>query len=299
MLPFLSSGPQISIAMTTLYGVLGVVSLLVQRLSAPTGTLRAQVNAWWRIFPVVTVALLLYPVGPWMLAGLICLLAVRELAPYVDGTAIRFVRNAMLAVAAAVLGEWLLPSTVPALLLSAIVAQFIFLRARPGRSALVYLLLWLTIAAAWSVVQFTALPHGHAANLAWLFYLFIVTALNDIAQFVTGKLFGNRKIAPTISPNKTWQGLMGGLAVSQLVTLALGSYLRLGSPGTMAGYALLLSLGGFLGDLMFSAAKRYLGIKDFSQLIPGHGGILDRIDSLVVTAPLLYILLINMEGATS
>jgi phosphatidate cytidylyltransferase len=299
MLPFLSSGPQISIAMTTLYGVLGVVSLLVQRLSAPTGTLRAQVNAWWRIFPVVTVALLLYPVGPWMLGGLICLLAARELAPYADGTAIRFVRHAILAVAAAVLGEWLWPSMVPALLLAAIVAQFIFFRARPGRSALVYLLLWLTIAAAWSLVQFSDLPHGHAANLAWLFYLFIVTALNDIAQFVTGKLFGNRKIAPTISPNKTWQGLLGGLAVSQLVTLALGSYLRLGSPGTMAGYAVLLSLGGFLGDLMFSAAKRYLGIKDFSQLIPGHGGILDRIDSLVVTAPLLYILLINMEGATS
>jgi iron complex outermembrane receptor protein len=86
MLPFLSSGPQIGIAMTALYGVLGIVSLLVQRLSAPTGTLRAQVNAWWRIFPIVTVALLLYPVGPWLLAGLICLLAVRELAPYADGT---------------------------------------------------------------------------------------------------------------------------------------------------------------------------------------------------------------------
>jgi phosphatidate cytidylyltransferase len=299
MLPFLSSGPQIGIAMTALYGVLGIVSLLVQRLSAPTGTLRAQVNAWWRIFPIVTVALLLYPVGPWLLAGLICLLAVRELAPYADGTAARFLRNAMLAIAVTVLGEWLLPFLLPALLLSAIVAQFILFRARPGRSALVYLLLWLTITAAWSVVQLIDMPHGPAASLAWLFYLFIVTALNDIAQFVTGKLFGKRKIAPTISPNKTWQGLVGGLVVSQLVTLALGSYLGLASPGTMATYAVLLSLGGFLGDLMFSAAKRYLGIKDFSQLIPGHGGILDRIDSLVVTAPLLYILLINMEGATS
>jgi phosphatidate cytidylyltransferase len=299
MLPFLSSGPQIGIAMTILYGLLGVVSLLVQRLAAPTGTLRAQVNAWWRIFPFVTVALLLYPLGPWLLAGLICLLAVRELAPYGDGKPGHFLRNAVLAIAAAVLAEWRLPSLLPALLLSAIVAQFLFFRVQPGRSALVYLLLALTITAAWSVVHFIDLPFGSAANLAWLFYLFTLTALNDIAQFVTGKLFGNRRIAPTISPNKTWQGLIGGLVVSQLVTLALGSYLQLGSSGTMAVYAVLLSLGGFLGDLMFSAAKRYLGIKDFSQLIPGHGGILDRIDSLVVTAPLLHILLLTMESASS
>jgi phosphatidate cytidylyltransferase len=299
MLPFLSSGPQISIAMSALYGLLGIVSLLVQRYSAPTGTLRAQVNAWWRIFPVVTVALLLYPLGPCLLAGLICLLAIRELAPYVNGRPGCFLRNAVLAIAFVVLGELLLPSSLPALLLSTIVAQFVYFRARPGRSTLVYLLLWLTFAAAWSVLQFLKMPHGTAASLAWLFYLFIITALNDIAQFVTGKLFGNRKIAPVISPNKTWQGLAGGLVVSQLVTLALASYLPLASPGRMAVYALLLSLGGFLGDLMFSAAKRYLGIKDFSQLIPGHGGILDRIDSLVVTAPLLYILLITMESATS
>ena len=177
-----------------------------------------------------------------------------------------------------------------------VIAQWIVFRSRGGKSPLVYLLTWLTIAAAWSIVQFIDLPAGPAASLAWLFYLFIVTALNDIGQFVSGKLFGNRKIAPSISPNKTWQGLAGGVVVSQLVTLALTSYLQLGSLGTMAGVALLLSLGGFFGDLMFSAAKRYLGIKDFSQLIPGHGGILDRIDSLVVTAPLLYILLLTLEG---
>lgn len=285
--------------MTTLYGLLGVVSFLVQRLAAPAGTLRAQVNAWWRIFPIVTVALLLYPVGPWLLAGLICLLAVRELACHADSHGPRFLRNAGLAIAAAVVGEWLLPRVLPVLLVSAIVVQGILVRARPGRTALLYLLLSLTIATAWSIVQFIDMPHDSAVNLAWLFYLFIVTALNDIAQFVAGKLFGSRRIAPTISPNKTWQGLAGGLVVSQLVTLALGSYLGLGAPGVMAGYALLLSVGGFLGDLLFSAAKRYLGIKDFSQLIPGHGGILDRIDSLVVTAPLLYILLITMENAIS
>jgi phosphatidate cytidylyltransferase len=299
MLPFLASGSQISIAMTALYGVLGVISLLVQRLAAPAGSLRQQVNAWWRIFPVVTVALLLYPVGPWLLAGLICLLAIRELAPYVDVKPAAYCRNAMMVVAAAAITQWLMPSWLPALLPALIVVQFFVFRARPRKSSLIYLLTWLTLATAWSIVQFIDMPAGHAASLAWLFYLFVVTALNDIGQFISGKLFGKRKIAPTISPNKTWQGLAGGLLVSQLVTLALGNYLGLGSPGKLAAYAMLLSLGGFAGDLMFSAAKRYLGTKDFSQLIPGHGGILDRIDSLVITAPLLHILLLTMEGTPS
>lgn len=298
MLPFLTSGSQISIAMTALYGVLGVTSLLVRRLATPGGSLRAQVDAWWRIFPVVTVALLLYPLGPWLLAGLICLLTIRELAPYVDRGVTHFRRNAIMAVATTVLGHHFMPALLPTMLPAVIFLQWVYFRARPSSSSLVYLLVWLTIAAAWSIVWLTDMPHGAAASLAWLFYLFIVTALNDIGQFVAGKLFGKRRIAPTISPNKTWQGLAGGLAVSQCVTLVLGSYLDLGAPGMMAACAVLLSLGGFFGDLVFSAAKRYLGIKDFSQLIPGHGGILDRIDSLVVTAPLLYILLITLGGSS-
>ncbi|WP_338768085.1 phosphatidate cytidylyltransferase [Massilia sp. METH4] len=299
MLPFISSGSQIGIAMTALYGLLGITSLVVQRVAAPTGSLRSQVNAWWRIFPIVTLALLLYPFGLWALAGLICLLAIRELAPYGEEAAPRFRHNAALAVVIVGIVQWLSPAVLPVLLPVLIVAQLLLFQIERCTSHLVYLLLWLTIATAWTLVQFIHLPLGQDASLAWLFYLFIVTALNDIGQFVAGRLFGNRKIAPTISPNKTWQGLLGGLVVSQLVTLALGTHLQLGTPGRLAIYALLLSVGGFFGDLMFSAAKRCLGIKDFSQLIPGHGGILDRIDSLVVTAPLLYVLLITLEGATS
>lgn len=285
--------------MAALYGLLGVTSLMVRRLASPAGSLRDQVNAWWRIFPVVTISLLLYPLGPCLLAGLICLLAIRELAPYVDRDPRAYRYTAFLAVAAAAIVQSTMPSVLPVLVPALILVQLLALRAKPSRSSLVYLLTWLTIATAWSIVQFICLPAGEAASLSWLFYLFTVTALNDIGQFVSGKLFGNRKIAPFISPNKTWQGLAGGLVVSQLVTLALGSYLQLGSPDMLAVYALLLSLGGFAGDLMFSAAKRYLAIKDFSQLIPGHGGILDRVDSLVVTAPLLYVLLTIMEGTSS
>jgi phosphatidate cytidylyltransferase len=79
--------------------------------------------------------------------------------------------------------------------------------------------------------------------------------------------------------------------VSLGVSLLVGTLLDLAGPARLAAYAILLSLGGLAGDLLFSAAKRNLQIKDFSQLIPGHGGILDRVDSLVVTAPLLFFLL--------
>ncbi|WP_158643190.1 phosphatidate cytidylyltransferase [Pseudoduganella lurida] len=279
--------------MTALYGLLGLTSLLVQRLARPTGTLRSQVNAWWRIFPFVTIALLLYPLGPLMLGCLIYALAVSELMPHAGMPAWRMTTHAMLLAASVAVLEWQLPATATFLVPLSIAAAFCYFQQFAGRTPLIHLLLLLTASVGWILARFSTLSFGTDGNLAWLFYLFIVTALNDIGQFVAGKLFGNRRIAPTISPNKTWQGLAGGLVVSQLVTLILGTYLQLGDAGTLALYAVLLSLGGFAGDLLFSAAKRYLGIKDFSQLIPGHGGILDRVDSLVVTAPLLYCLLLN------
>jgi phosphatidate cytidylyltransferase len=101
-------------------------------------------------------------------------------------------------------------------------------------------------------------------------------------------LWGKHKIAPLVSPNKTWQGLVGGVVVSVLTSVLLGRYLQLADGVFLGALGLLLSLVGFAGDLLFSSAKRWLGIKDFSQLIAGHGGILDRVDSLVLTAPLLY-----------
>lgn len=139
------------------------------------------------------------------------------------------------------------------------------------------------------------LPLPPAQRFGWLFYLYVLTTLNDVAQFISGTMFGRHHIAPGISPNKTWQGLAGGMAVTLLLSLSLGAYLGLAPAPWLATLALLLSLGGFAGDLLFSAAKRKLGIKDFSTLIPGHGGILDRVDSLVVTAPLLYLLLRMMH----
>lgn len=173
-------------------------------------------------------------------------------------------------------------------LLLAQVLHFFLQRQRNQLLALLFLLLCYGLTFLSDLTQLALAPE---IKQSWLFYLFVVTALNDIGQFISGKCYGKHAIAARISPNKTWQGLLGGMLLSMVVSVALGTFLQLAGMGKLLVLALLLSVGGFFGDLLFSAAKRYLGIKDFSRLIPGHGGILDRVDSLVLTAPLLYLVL--------
>ncbi|MEW7851478.1 phosphatidate cytidylyltransferase [Massilia aurea] len=299
MFPFFDAGPQLSIALTVLYALLAAVSLsirLAARGAAPS-MLHHQVAAWWRIFPIVTLALLAYPFGLPALCLLVCVLAVVELHTHYEG---RYFHPGAAGILLATIGIGVVaPTLAPPLVAIVLAIGALCYWRRPGRGALIWLILLVTTGAMLVLATFTTLPFGEETNLAWALYLFILTALNDIAQFVSGKLFGRHKIAPGVSPNKTWQGLAGGIVISLVVSLALGTYLRLAGPLTLAWFAFVLSLAGFAGDLMFSAAKRRLGIKDFSTLIPGHGGILDRVDSLVLTAPLLYCLLhIFEQGPT-
>jgi phosphatidate cytidylyltransferase len=283
---------QLGYAMAALYVLLGVVSTGVGLApGSRTSQLRDQVNAWWFIFPIVSCGLILYPLGAPLLALIICGLAARELAPYCGPGVGRFTGAAIASLAAAALAGAFVPSSVPVAFALASAAALAHQWRSRTPATMPWLLFALTCFGISFVPAFVYLPFGPKDNLSWLFYLFIVTALNDIAQFTCGKIFGRQKIVPRISPQKTWQGLLGGIAFSVALSLVLGAYLGLGRPAWMAAIALLLSVGGFAGDVMFSAAKRKLGIKDFSRLIPGHGGMLDRADSLVVTAPLLYLLL--------
>lgn len=136
---------------------------------------------------------------------------------------------------------------------------------------------------------------GHLAFLAnatnaygYLMYLLFATELNDVAAFTFGKLFGKHPFRSNISPKKTWEGALGAFAVS----MALPWVLRFSFPyfGTtqLILTGLIVGIGGQFGDLAISVIKRDIGIKDMGAGIPGHGGILDRIDSLVYTAPLFF-----------
>jgi phosphatidate cytidylyltransferase len=120
-------------------------------------------------------------------------------------------------------------------------------------------------------------------------FLIVVVQSSDIMQYVFGKLLGRHQILPGISPSKTVAGLCGGLAFAT----ALGGALWWITPftqGQAAAIALLLAVLGFLGGLVMSAIKRDRGIKDWGHLIPGHGGMLDRVDSLCFAAPVFFYL---------
>ena len=288
----LAAEPRLVAAMAALYVLLAVASLGGRLATRPGHALRAQIDAWWFIFPVVSLSLLLAPAGPWLLSLLIALLALRELAALHPPPARRrFVAGGLavlLLQTSLALYSPALASGLMALLLAVQALRFARQRTPALLLMALFLLLGLGLSCLPRLLQRTPVAD---VNLGWIFYLFALTALNDIGQFVAGKCFGRHRIAARISPQKTWQGLAGGLLASLAVSLALGSYLQLAGTGQLMLLALLLSPAGFVGDLLFSAAKRFLGIKDFSALIPGHGGMLDRVDSLVLTAPLLYLAL--------
>jgi len=126
---------------------------------------------------------------------------------------------------------------------------------------------------------------GRNANL--LMFLIVVDQLSDVFQYVWGKLLGRHKIAPSVSPNKTVEGFVGGVLTATLIGTGLW-WATPFSPHEAAGMSLAITLMGFFGGLVMSAIKRDRGVKDFGTVIEGHGGILDRIDSVCFAAPVFF-----------
>jgi phosphatidate cytidylyltransferase len=130
----------------------------------------------------------------------------------------------------------------------------------------------------------TRIPHQ---NIKLMFFLVLVVELSDVSQYVWGKTIGRHAVAASISPHKTWEGFVGG----GLTATMLGASLWWATPfsvGEAALMALLLVMMGFAGGLIMSAIKRDRGVKDYGAFIAGHGGILDRIDSLCFAAPVFF-----------
>lgn len=153
--------------------------------------------------------------------------------------------------------------------------------------------LMLTVFSLSHIAYIASLPNIEATQEGapgMIFFLILITQLNDVSQFIAGKLFGKRKISPLISPNKTWAGLIGGV----LGSIMFGYFFRGLLPLTTIQVLLLsslLAIAGFFGDLNISAIKRDLKIKDMGDLIPGHGGILDRMDSLIFSNLVFFYLI--------
>ena len=132
-----------------------------------------------------------------------------------------------------------------------------------------------------------------AGGRALLLFVVFITEMNDVFQFTWGKLLGRYKILPKVSPNKTWEGLIGGV----ITTVVVGYFLRFLTPFSELEILItcgVIAITGFIGDVVVSAIKRDIGLKDTGNTIPGHGGILDRIDSLAFTGPVFFHIVYNM-----
>ncbi|MHC8948742.1 phosphatidate cytidylyltransferase [Sphingobacterium hungaricum] len=122
-------------------------------------------------------------------------------------------------------------------------------------------------------------------------YLIILWS-NDTGAYLAGRSFGKRKLFERISPNKTWEGFIGGLILAAVVALNLHQYFGSISKIHWVCIALIISIFGTLGDLVESMLKRSLNVKDSGKILPGHGGLLDRFDGLLISTPLVYLFLI-------
>lgn len=139
-------------------------------------------------------------------------------------------------------------------------------------------------------------PADGVGSMGWVLFVVLLTEVDDIAQALIGRQLGRRKMVPALSPGKTWEGFLGGCVVTIVLSIAMAPWLTSLANSAewwwdlliSAGAGLLLSVVGFLGDINISALKREAGVKDSGSLLPGMGGMLDRVDSLTFTAPAIY-----------
>ncbi|WP_024955100.1 phosphatidate cytidylyltransferase [Sulfurospirillum arcachonense] len=157
-------------------------------------------------------------------------------------------------------------------------------------SSLIHWAVMLTVFSISHIAYLLVLPVQNelAGAIGPVLFLLFMTQFNDVSQYVFGKMFGKHKIIPKVSPNKTWEGFLGGLVTITIISGFLAPFLTPLNTfyGFIAGF--IIGISGFFGDVVISSVKRDIKIKDTGTFIPGHGGILDRLDSLLYTAPLFF-----------
>jgi phosphatidate cytidylyltransferase len=132
----------------------------------------------------------------------------------------------------------------------------------------------------------------------YLVMLLLVTSAADIGAYFTGRAFGRHKLAPQVSPSKTWEGVWGGIALVTLVAVVALRWLPVAT-GPFILLCICVALLSVVGDLSESLFKRQAGIKDSGTLFPGHGGVLDRVDSITAATPLFWLGMMQLLGALS
>ena len=137
------------------------------------------------------------------------------------------------------------------------------------------------------LLTFPTMGDSSANGRTLVLFLVFVVEMSDVLQYIWGKTLGRHKIIPTISPNKTWEGFIGGIASAMLLSLAIRFLTPFSIRETLM-VSLFITVAGFCGGAVMSAVKRDFGVKEFGSVIPGHGGMLDRVDSLCYAAPIFF-----------
>ncbi len=282
-------------------GTIIIYSLALSQPDKDYTELKQRINSWWLISAIFLIAVTLNPMIAIVFFCFVSFLALKE---YLSLIPTRQADRQVLfwAYLAVVLQYyWVGISWYGMFLIFLPVYVFLFLPLRmvivgetQGFLKAVGTLHWgliLTVFSISHVAYLLRLPPGGnplGGGQGLLLYLVFLTSINDIAQYTWGKSFGNHLIVPKVSPKKTWEGLSGGVLTTTALAIALAPYLTPFDFLHALCIGLLIGVTGFIGDVTVSALKRDLGVKDSGNLIPGHGGILDRIDSLTYTAPLFF-----------
>lgn len=262
--------------------------------------LNARVNAWWVMVAAIGLAFAFGPTGVLVLFAFISFYALREFTTLLytrrsDHAAIATAFFVVLPVQYALVatgwyGLFSIFIPVYAFLLLPILAalggdtQRFLERTSKVQWGLMISVFCISHVPALVMLQ---IPGYEGRNLLLIAFLVLVVQGSDVLQYVWGKLLGKRRVAPELSPSKTWEGLVGGVASATALGAAL-HWITPFSPWQAAGMAFVLCLMGFLGGLVMSAIKRDRGVKDWGHLIEGHGGMLDRLDSVVFAAPVFF-----------
>ena len=287
------------LALSSLIGLVLKAALRKPEAQATISNLNARIGAWWIMSAIFALTLVIGPIGSLVLFGLMSFLALREYVTLLptrraDHRTLFWAFFIFTPLQYLLIGiQWygmfaiLIPVFaflfVPARLAIAGDTEAFLERASTIQWGLMICVYCLSYTPALLMLQIAG--YGRPAKL--MLYLVLVDQLSDVLQYVWGKMLGRHKIAPVVSPNKTWEGFVGGV----LSATAIGTALWWMTPFTLAvaaAVSLAITLMGFAGGLTMSAIKRDRGVKDYGTLIKGHGGILDRMDSMCFAAPVFF-----------
>jgi len=287
------------LALSSLIGLVLKAAIRKPEAQATIGNLNARIGAWWIMSAIFASTLVIGPIGSLVLFGLMSFLALREYVTLLptrraDHRTLFWAFFMFTPLQYFLIGiQWygmfaiLIPVFaflfVPARLAIAGDTEAFLERASTIQWGLMICVYCLSYTPALLMLQIAA--YGRPAKL--MLYLVLVDQLSDMLQYVWGKILGQHKIAPVVSPNKTWEGFVGGVLSATAIGTALW-WMTPFTPAVATAVSLAITLMGFAGGLTMSAIKRDRGVKDYGTLIKGHGGILDRMDSMCFAAPVFF-----------